>query len=117
MILDRILEAKRAEVAAAKKRVPLAGLRSLAAWHEPRRGFADAIRHATGRCIIAEIKKASPSRGLIRADFDPAAHARDYDRAGATCISVLTDETFFSGSLGHLEQARRSCARPLLRKD
>jgi indole-3-glycerol phosphate synthase len=117
VILDRILEAKRAEVATAKKRVPLAGLRSLAAWHEARRGFAAAIRDTSGRCIIAEIKKASPSRGLIRADFDPAAHARDYDRAGATCISVLTDEAFFSGSLAHLEQARRSCSRPLLRKD
>ena len=117
MILDRILESKRAEVAAAKKRVQSEGLRSLEAWHEPRRGFADAIRSAAGRCIIAEIKKSSPSRGLIRADFDPAAHARDYERAGATCISVLTDGPFFLGSLAHLEQARRACGRPLLRKD
>ena len=117
MILDRILESKRAEVAAAKKRVQPEGLRALATWHEPRRGFADAIRSAAGRCIIAEIKKSSPSRGLIRADFDPAAHARDYERAGATCISVLTDGPFFLGSLEHLEQARRACGRPLLRKD
>jgi indole-3-glycerol phosphate synthase len=117
MILDRILAAKREEVAAAKARVSVAGLRSLPGWQEPRRRFVHAIHEAKGRCIIAEIKKASPSRGLIRADFDPAAHARDYERAGATCISVLTDTRFFQGSLADLDAARRACARPLLRKD
>jgi indole-3-glycerol phosphate synthase len=117
MILDRILESKRAEVAAAKARTPLSALRGRELWGEGRRGFAHAIATTRGRCVVAEIKKASPSRGVIREDFEPAAHARAYERGGASCISVLTDGPFFQGSLAHLEQARRACSRPLLRKD
>jgi indole-3-glycerol phosphate synthase len=117
LILERILEAKRDEVARAKTRVPAASLRERALWAEARRGFARAITDARRRCVIAEIKKASPSKGVIRRDFDPAAHARDYAEAGATCISVLTDGPFFQGALAHLAAARGACAVPLLRKD
>jgi indole-3-glycerol phosphate synthase len=117
MILDRILDAKRSEVAAAKAVASVAELRQRPLWQEPRRGFEHAIRSARTRCVIAEIKRASPSKGIIRQSFDPAAHARDYERAGATCLSVLTDGPFFQGSLSHLEQARSACALPLLRKD
>jgi indole-3-glycerol phosphate synthase len=117
VILPRILESKRAEVARAKLETSVDLLRSGELWRERRRGFARAIESAPARCIVAEIKKASPSKGVIRAAFDPAAHARDYERAGATCISVLTDAPFFQGSLADLAAARRACARPLLRKD
>jgi indole-3-glycerol phosphate synthase len=84
------------------------------------RGFLKAIRSrvATGQpAVIAEIKKASPSKGLLRADFRPADIARSYERHGATCLSVLTDEEFFQGSDAHLQQAREACALPVLRKD
>jgi indole-3-glycerol phosphate synthase len=117
MILERILEAKRREVATARRRCSEADLTQRPLWNDARRGFAAAIRNAPGRCIIAEIKKASPSRGTIRKDFDPARHAADYEAAGATCISVLTDGPFFSGSLEHLAAARGACRLPLLRKD
>jgi len=117
MILDDILAAKREEVARRKLAVPDDVLRSREPWSEPRRGFAAALRNAPGRCVIAEIKKASPSRGVIRRQFDPALHARQYQSGGATCISVLTDERFFQGSLADLEAARRACTLPLLRKD
>lgn len=117
MILDRILEAKRQEVAQAKIARPHQALREAPLWKEARRGFASAIRTHAHRCVIAEIKKASPSRGVIRETFDPASHAAAYERAGATCLSVLTDARFFGGSLGDLAAARRACALPLLRKD
>jgi len=117
VILDRILASKRSEVAAAKAAVSVAQMRQRPLWSEARRGFAHAIRSATTRCVIAEIKRASPSKGVIREDFDPSAHARDYERAGATCLSVLTDGPFFQGALSHLEQARSACGLPLLRKD
>ena len=117
MILDRIIEAKRSELAAAKAAASIAEIRDRALWHARRRGFADAIRSAHARCVIAEIKRASPSKGVIRRDFDPEAHARDYERAGATCLSVLTDGPFFQGSLSDLEKVRSACALPLLRKD
>lgn len=117
VILDRILEAKRSEVARAKQATPVAALRQRPVWSEPRRGFQRAISAATSRCIIAEIKRASPSRGVIRHDFDPVAHARAYEQAGATCVSVLTDQQFFQGSLADLERVRGACGLPLLRKD
>jgi len=117
MILERIIEAKRREVATARKRCTESDLMGRPLWKEARRGFAAAIRNAPGRCIIAEIKKASPSRGTIRKDFDPARHAAEYEAAGATCISVLTDGPFFAGSLEHLAAARNAARLPLLRKD
>lgn len=117
MILDRILEAKRAEVAAAKRCCSDADLRRRPLWKEPRRGFKRALAARYGNAVIAEVKKASPSRGIIRANFDPAVHARQYEAAGATCISVLTDEPFFQGKVEHLEAAREACSLPLLRKD
>jgi len=117
VILDDILRSKHDELARSRRAVGEGALRERALWHEPRRGFASAIDAATRRCIIAEIKKASPSRGTIREDFEPARHAASYQEAGATCISVLTDGPFFAGSLADLEAARAACAVPLLRKD
>jgi indole-3-glycerol phosphate synthase len=112
-ILDQILELKRAEVAAAKKRAPLERLSRQA---QPRRDFVGALR-AKKPAVIAEIKRASPSKGLLRAEFDPAAIARSYEKGGAACISVLTDTQFFQGSAGHLKAARAACDLPVLRKD
>lgn len=117
MILERILAKKASEVTAAKARCSEQELRRRPLWGEPRRGFRRALAERSGRAIIAEIKKASPSRGVIRADFDPAAHARQYEGAGATCISVLTDESFFQGKLEDLAAARSACSLPMLRKD
>ena len=109
-ILDRILEVKRREVAAAKARLPNpkpAG---------PVRGFIAALQKRRP-AVIAEIKKASPSRGVLRAHFDPAAIARSYELGGAACMSVLTDKEFFQGDAEHLKAARVACALPALRKD
>ena len=117
MILDDILAVKRREVAAAKASVPVASLRARPQWIEPRRGFARALAAKPGRAIIAEIKKASPSRGVIREHFDPPAHALSYARAGAACISVLTDAQFFQGSLDHLSQVHAVTTLPTIRKD
>ena len=117
MILDEILASKREEVAAARSACEEKRLRELPSYAEPRRGFAAALTRPGGRKIIAEIKKASPSKGVIRADFDPAAHAADYEAGGATCISVLTDGPYFQGKLSDLEQARAHCSIPLIRKD
>lgn len=116
--LDTILASTRAAVAAAKARVPAAELEGQASTHRPR-DWAAALRQraAAGPAIIAEIKKASPSKGLIRADFDVAWLARRYEAGGATALSVLTDEPYFQGSLLNLELASEAVALPCLRKD
>jgi len=119
-ILDRILAVKRREVEEAKRALPESRLRELAAAASPVRGFAQALRNASqaGRpAVIAEIKRASPSCGLIRADFDPARIAASYSANGAACLSVLTDREFFSGSADDLRAARAACGLPVLRKD
>jgi indole-3-glycerol phosphate synthase len=116
--LDSILSTTRATVAAAKARTPLAELERRAAQHTPR-GWAAALRRtaASQPAVIAEVKKASPSRGLIRADFDVAQIARQYLSGGAAALSVLTDEPYFQGSLRNLEIASETVPLPCLRKD
>lgn len=119
-ILQKILARKVEEIAGRARRMPLAVLKNNLAQAPAPRGFLKAIRSrlATGRpAVIAEIKKASPSKGLLRADFRPAEIAQSYERHGATCLSVLTDEDFFQGSDAYLQQARAACGLPVLRKD
>ena len=119
-VLDRILAAKRREVAESRQRLPLAEIEERASQAPAPRGFERALRAkiAQGRPgVIAEIKRASPSKGLIRADFDPARIARSYEAHGAACLSVLTDREFFGGSRDDLVAARDACTLPVLRKD
>jgi indole-3-glycerol phosphate synthase len=119
-VLHAILQRKAEEVAARSARLPLRELQQRATEAPPPRGFAAAIeaKVAAGQpAVIAEVKKASPSQGVIRADFDPAAIARSYAAAGAACLSVLTDIDFFQGEDAYLQQARAACALPVLRKD
>ncbi|MEM9441749.1 MAG: indole-3-glycerol phosphate synthase TrpC [Pseudomonadota bacterium] len=119
-VLAKICDIKRADVARRKMTTPLAELERLAGQAGPPRGFMKAIERsvADGRlALIAEIKKASPSKGLIRADFDPPSLARAYEVGGATCLSILTEEPHFQGSDAFLGQARAATSLPCLRKD
>jgi len=119
MILERILATKAEEVAADVVRLPLSELRQRMADCPPTRGFAETLRSRSlvGTAIIAEVKKGSPSKGIICADFDPLVIACSYQAAGAACLSVLTDEQYFYGSLDYLRQIRTAVELPLLRKD
>jgi indole-3-glycerol phosphate synthase len=116
-ILDRIVIAKRREIADARERVTAAELERRLSDVPPVRDFRAALEATGDVRIIAEVKKASPSAGLLRADFDPVAIARTYEQHGAACISVLTDGPFFQGNLTHLAAARTAVRLPLLRKD
>jgi indole-3-glycerol phosphate synthase len=118
MILDRIVAVKREEVAELAQGFDLAAVREEIAKLPPTRGFAQALRETTEYVgLIAEVKKASPSKGVIRPDFDPVEIAATYERAGATCLSVLTDEQFFQGHADYLRNIRASVNLPILRKD
>ena len=119
-ILNQIVAVKRQEVDAALQRKPLAEMRADAESRVLTRDFVGAMRAriAAGRAaVIAEIKKASPSKGVLRADFEPADIAQTYAEHGAACLSVLTDQQFFQGRIDYLKQARASCPLPVLRKD
>ncbi|HET6551919.1 MAG TPA: indole-3-glycerol phosphate synthase TrpC [Dyella sp.] len=119
-ILQRILTRKTEEVAERSARLPLVELSARVGGLPDTRGFASAIEakiDAGLPAVIAEVKRASPSKGVIRNDFDPAAIARSYERGGAACLSVLTDRDFFQGSEDFLQQARDACSLPVLRKD
>ncbi|MDQ7994493.1 MAG: indole-3-glycerol phosphate synthase TrpC [Luteibacter sp.] len=119
-ILHRILDRKAEEVAERKRKRSLDDLAARIAGLEPTRGFVaaiDAKLHDGHPAVIAEIKKASPSKGLIRADFNPAEIARSYENGGAACLSVLTDADFFQGHEDFVREARDACSLPILRKD
>lgn len=119
-ILQTILEHKQREIAERKQSLPLTKLKTLLANAVPHRSFTGAIKTAidnNNAAVIAEVKKASPSKGVIREQFDPLTIANSYLHAGATCLSVLTDEKFFQGRDHYLTQIREICPLPLLRKD
>lgn len=119
-ILDKILAVKKDEIAALKKQYSKTALQDLISIQSPVRGFAASLNakvKAGGAGVIAEIKKASPSKGLIRADFDPAWIANEYANGGAACLSVLTDVQFFQGHNDYLKAARAACNLPVIRKD
>lgn len=119
-ILEKIVAVKRTEVASAQKRMPLAAMRADAESRVLTRDFVGALQakiKAGKPAVIAEVKKASPSKGVLRADFIPADIAQSYAEFGAACLSVLTDQQFFQGCIDYLKQARASCQLPVLRKD
>ncbi|MBR6000720.1 MAG: indole-3-glycerol phosphate synthase TrpC [Oxalobacter sp.] len=123
-ILNRILEVKGTEIEEAKRQLPFTALKQQVEdnplLRQNRRRFAEAIRRSIGdggAAVIAEVKKASPSKGIIRSDFHPARIAKSYEKHGATCLSVLTDITFFQGHPTYLQEAKDACMLPVLRKD
>lgn len=119
-VLQRILAVKAGEVEQARRATPLGALQGLARQQPPARDFVGSLRArlASGKpAVIAEIKRASPSRGVLREPYDPAAIAASFERHGAACLSVLTDAQFFQGHLDHLRAARAACSLPALRKD
>ena len=119
-VLDRILLRKQEEVAERRARKPLEVVRGEAQAQPPVRGFVRALRHKLDQglpAVIAEVKKASPSKGVIREQFVPAEIAASYEKGGAACLSVLTDHDFFQGHDDYLQQARAACSLPVLRKD
>ena len=117
MILDEIVANKRTELVETKRAAPLAELKARAASMEPSRGFREALAGEGEIRLIAEVKKASPSKGVIREDFDPVKIAGTYEESGASCLSVLTEMKFFQGRLGYLDDIRKDVGLPLLRKD
>lgn len=119
-VLDKIMAHKAEEVVQAKRKVTLPDIKAMADDTEPTRGFVSALNtslHAGRSAVIAEVKKASPSKGVIRPNFKPAEIAESYQRHGASCLSVLTDQEFFKGSAAYFAQARQACSIPMLRKD
>lgn len=117
MFLREIITYKKEELIEARRKRPLAELKLMARDAEPTRGFGNVLSRLGGIKLIAEVKKASPSKGVIRDNFDPVGIARIYEDSGAACISVLTEKKFFQGSLDHLGMIRKAVDLPLLRKD
>jgi len=117
MILDDIIAYKKEELAETKRRVSFTEIKNRTADAGPTRGFGKALSSPDGVRLIAEVKKASPSKGVIRKDFDPVAIAEQYEESGASCLSVLTEKKFFQGDLEYLGRIRKSIKLPLLRKD
>ncbi len=117
MFLDEIIAYKRTELAETKRRVPLSDLKARAVSMEPARGFKEALAGKGEMRLIAEVKKASPSKGVIREDFDPVKIAEAYEGSGASCISVLTETKYFQGKLEYLNEIKTAVRLPLLRKD
>jgi indole-3-glycerol phosphate synthase len=119
-ILKKILARKAVEVAGRSRTISLGSLQQQAEEEDAPRGFIHALLQKTGAgkaAVIAEIKKASPSRGVLREDFNPAQIAASYEKGGAACLSVLTDIDFFQGADAYLQEARAACSLPVLRKD
>ncbi len=117
MILDDIIANKKEELAASKHRISFVDIKAKAVDAGPIRGFKQILASGSGIRLIAEVKKASPSKGVIREDFDPVAIAGKYEESGAACLSVLTEEKFFQGKLEYLGAIRKTVSLPLLRKD